>query len=152
MSDLDSIAVATYAHGGDPIDWACTAVGACLDARDTVREARELSPAAFPGWGERDNMAVARKIVGTLLGAGWTPPDRAVIEEALEKRAAWLRRTVAELDSGHLPSSLAAELDGMPDTERDPARWAEVFRKEIRRHESRDERSEPHDNGSEGMG
>jgi hypothetical protein len=73
MGELDAVA---YAQGRDPIDWAESLVKAQIQVRDEIVIARREDPCTYPGYLlALDDAAVARRILGRLLDAGWTPPQ-----------------------------------------------------------------------------
>lgn len=77
MSDIDGASLVAYRNGRDPIDWAADLAEIEMDVLLSVRRARAADPAAFPGYvGDLTLESCARKIVGSLLEAGWTPPER----------------------------------------------------------------------------
>jgi len=74
-TDIDAVARSAYANGVSPIDWAVTVTKTQIECRDMIRDARRHTPSAFPIFvGSLDDDAVARRIVGRLLDAGWIPP------------------------------------------------------------------------------
>lgn len=75
MSEINALAANAYANGITPIDWAVKLTEFELDARADILASRAQDPKAYPGYGlSLDDGAVARRIVGALLDAGWTPP------------------------------------------------------------------------------
>jgi hypothetical protein len=66
-----------YSHGTDPIDWAVNSVaGNQIKVYLAITEARAENPASFPGYTlEVSPEALARRIVGGLLDAGWIAPE-----------------------------------------------------------------------------
>jgi hypothetical protein len=72
-----------YRHGTDPIDWAVeSVVGNQISVYLTITAARAENPANFPGYVlELTQGALARRIVGGLLDAGWTPPGTVISDE-----------------------------------------------------------------------
>jgi hypothetical protein len=76
MDDINILAKVAYGNGQDPIDWAITLAATQLNARREIEKARATDPAAYPGYRlDLDDWSVARRIVGELLDAGWTPPQ-----------------------------------------------------------------------------
>ena len=75
--DMCGLASYAYAHGTDPIDWAIDGIAKNnIDVYLTITAARQEDPATFPGYTlELSPAALARRIVGGLLDAGWTPPE-----------------------------------------------------------------------------
>jgi hypothetical protein len=75
--DMCGLAKWAYAHGTDPIDWAIDSIAKNnIDVYLTITAARHEDPATFPGYTlELSPAALARRIVGDLLDAGWTPPE-----------------------------------------------------------------------------
>ena len=68
---------AAYAEGADPIEWAVFLAQAAMEAASLVAEVRETRPDGLPWYGAiPTDESVARRIVGALLDAGWTPPAR----------------------------------------------------------------------------
>jgi hypothetical protein len=77
MTD-NAIARSAYANGTDPVDWAVTLAQVQIETAATILITREHTPGAYPQFrGELTAEAVARRIVGELLDAGWTPPTLA---------------------------------------------------------------------------
>ena len=73
--DIDGLDKVAYEQGRDPIDWATQKTVSFIDAHVDVSVARLSNPAAFPGYCIPLTFeALARRIVGGLLDAGWTPP------------------------------------------------------------------------------
>ncbi len=74
-SDIDGLSQTAYDYGKDPLDWAITLVKTEIDVLTTITAARETIPESYPiyVW-ELSPEASARRIVGHLLGAGWSPP------------------------------------------------------------------------------
>lgn len=74
MTD-NAIARTAYANGVDPVDWAVELTQTQIETSAEILFAREQRPDAYPQFrGELTAGAVARRIVGELLDAGWTPP------------------------------------------------------------------------------
>ncbi|TAK32284.1 MAG: hypothetical protein EPO40_02875 [Myxococcaceae bacterium] len=74
-SGFDYLAASAHASGKDPIDWAVLIVGNLLTARATCTGRAERGLPPLPCWPDTSDAAVARKVVGFLLDAGWTPPS-----------------------------------------------------------------------------
>lgn len=73
--DINALARISYESGIDPIDYAEGQILLLMKAHGRVMLARTLNPAAFPGFGiELTPEALARRIIGNLLDAGWTAP------------------------------------------------------------------------------
>ena len=77
MSDICFLARFAYDHGTTPLDYAIEhVIQTHVDAYLTVLTGRIAQPGRFPGYDPGLNTAVlARRIVGDLLDAGWTPPE-----------------------------------------------------------------------------
>lgn len=74
--DIDALARILYESGIDPIDYAEGQILLLMEAHGRVMLARTLHPAAFPGFGiELTPEALARRIIGDLMNAGWKPPE-----------------------------------------------------------------------------
>jgi hypothetical protein len=71
---MDVPAASAYANGKDAIDVAVERVAMMLDVRDEVVKGREKDPDSFPIFGSIDRPVIARRIVASLLNAGWRPP------------------------------------------------------------------------------
>lgn len=88
MTDIDDLSASAYAGGKDPLDWATHLVTSLLAARSTC-ERRELSGLPpLPAWSDVSDDAVARKVLGHLLDAGWTPPTDADVRDAAARAVA----------------------------------------------------------------
>ncbi|RZT87531.1 hypothetical protein EV383_4456 [Pseudonocardia sediminis] len=88
MSAGDSIeflAACSYAAKRDVMAVAEESARVLIEVRDRlrVREANGLPPLA--AWQEINDAALARKIVGALLAAGWSPPDSDEIAAAVAR-------------------------------------------------------------------
>lgn len=89
MTHIDTIPAEFYAHGKDALDVAIEAAELHLNLRDQVREARSEDARSFAFYGADDAKTIATRIVGDLIGAGWTPPsDEDIKAAAGESRAA----------------------------------------------------------------
>lgn len=84
MKDIDGLPAYQYEIGQDPIDVAIGIAETQLFCRDQVLAGRAESPAAFPAYGSDEAGAIARRIVGDLMGAGWKPPTAEEIKAALD--------------------------------------------------------------------
>ena len=75
--DMCGLANYAYAHGTDPIDWAVNSIAKNnIDVYLSIVAARQENPSSFPGYTlELSPAALARRIVGGMLDAGWTPPE-----------------------------------------------------------------------------
>jgi hypothetical protein len=74
--DADFLARHAYGLGIDPVSYAERSVTMILDVHDMVTVSRAAEPATFPGYClEMTTAAVASRIVGAFLEAGWTPPE-----------------------------------------------------------------------------
>jgi hypothetical protein len=75
-SDIDVIARMSYERGRDPIEYAeACIVRNHLDVYLTIITSRAEDPATFPGYLlELTPEALARRIIGDLLDAGWASP------------------------------------------------------------------------------
>jgi len=69
-----------YDEGADPIEVAVSLVAIDLEIRDLVA-AGEVHPGVPIALLDQSDAAYARRIVGKLLDAGWTPPDVARLAE-----------------------------------------------------------------------
>jgi hypothetical protein len=75
-ADVCAIARMCYERGRDPVEYAESCIVQIhLDAHLTIITARVASAASFPGYLlELTPEALARRIIGDLLDAGWTSP------------------------------------------------------------------------------
>jgi hypothetical protein len=65
-----------YERGISPLDWAEGHVNQLIDVHIMVWSSRLQDPATFPGYPiELTTGALARRIIGELLDAGWTLPE-----------------------------------------------------------------------------
>jgi hypothetical protein len=83
--DIDPLAAAAYAHGEDPIDVAVERIATLIEVRDEVLRGREEDPDSFPGFGPTDKFVIGRRIVASLLDAGWRPPPSDEVEDAANR-------------------------------------------------------------------
>ncbi|WP_262015646.1 hypothetical protein [Micromonospora sp. Mcm103] len=82
MDDRSSLGHAAYAAGISPIEWAVRLARAQLEVQAEVLGSRATDPDAYPGYLlPLTDDAVARRIVGELLNAGWNPPEQTIPEE-----------------------------------------------------------------------
>lgn len=96
--DIDALASAEYADGQDPIDVAVGRIAAMIDIRDDVVKARQENPRSYPRFGSTDNTVIGRRVVASLLDAGWHPPPATEITDAVERSAAIIARFTQWLD------------------------------------------------------
>jgi hypothetical protein len=77
VSDISFLAEFAYGTGIDPIDYAAGhVIKSHVSVWLTVCLGREEDPASFPAYGPDLTVdALARRIVGDLLDAGWTAPN-----------------------------------------------------------------------------
>jgi hypothetical protein len=74
--DIDFLARYAYEQGTDPVTYAEGYVTQLLEVHLLVWAVREDEPGAFPGYCIDLTLgAVARRIIGTLMAAGWKPPE-----------------------------------------------------------------------------
>jgi hypothetical protein len=74
-SDIGALHTLAYEQGRDVIDHAVEYVAMFLDVMTMIRSSRAENPAYFPGYGSDVSLDhFARRIVGLMLDAGWTPP------------------------------------------------------------------------------
>lgn len=107
MTDIDPTAAAAYADGTDPIEWAETITENLLMIHDEVTAGRAADPTSFPGVpGDFSREGSARRVVGALLNAGWTPPTAEQIRERSRQYAKTLRATAVRLRAGDVPADL----------------------------------------------
>lgn len=96
--DIDALASAEYADGQDPIDVAVGRVAMMIEIRDDVVKGRQENPRSFPMFGSTDKTVIGRRIVASLLNAGWRPPPAAEVTEAVDHSAAVIARFTQWLD------------------------------------------------------
>ena len=76
MSDISALDRYAYEHGHHPLDWAEYVVGSLIDVHLTVVGDRLDDPDSWPGYTIEPTIeALASRILGELLDAGWTPPE-----------------------------------------------------------------------------
>lgn len=74
--DYDALAMYAYHQGTPPMDWAEKRVVQLIEVHQMVAASRAQNPATFPGYCiELTPSALARRILGELLDAGWVCPD-----------------------------------------------------------------------------
>lgn len=74
-TEIDGLSKAVYADGTHPIEWAETTVEMHIDTFGQIVDARAENPDSHPGYFlELTVPALARRIVGALMEAGWKPP------------------------------------------------------------------------------
>lgn len=74
--DIDGLDKVAYEQGRDPIDWATQKSRDYIDAHLEIWGGRLKDPSYFPGYCiPLTTEALARRIVGGLMDAGWTPPS-----------------------------------------------------------------------------
>ena len=75
MNGINSTDQAAYDHGIDPVTWAESIVGGLIDIQLTVIADRINDAGAWPGYHiEPTIQALASRIIGELLDAGWQLP------------------------------------------------------------------------------
>lgn len=70
---IEPLDQSAYDAGVDPIDWAAQLAATHIEVRDQVR-AGQVHPGVPVAQLDQDPMATGRRIVASLLDAGWTPP------------------------------------------------------------------------------
>ncbi len=76
LRDIDTLAKWAYARGTDPVEYAEGYVTSAIEVHLAVAESRAEDPSTFPGYClEMTVNALARRIVGILLDAGWQAPE-----------------------------------------------------------------------------
>lgn len=96
--DIDAVASAEYADGQDAIDVAVGHVAMMIDIRDGVAKGRQENPRSFPMFGSTDKTVIGRRVVASLLNAGWRPPPATEITDAVKRSAAVTARFRQWLD------------------------------------------------------
>jgi hypothetical protein len=90
---IDHLAKYAYHLGTSPMEWAEKHITMLVDIHQLVGATRADEPDTFPGYCiELTTDALARRILGELLDAGWTCPD------------------AAEVLQGYKPPQLSAEV------------------------------------------
>lgn len=74
MADIDEVAQMAYHAGVDPIDFAIEITRQAIGCRDTLLD---ISP-ELP---YEDDETLARRVIGRILDAGWTPPAELLAED-----------------------------------------------------------------------
>lgn len=97
--DIDPLAAAAHAGGSDAIDVAVDRVATLIEVRDEVLRGREENPNSFPSFGSTDSTVVGRRVVASLLDAGWRPPPGGDIEDAANRSKERSARFSQWLDS-----------------------------------------------------
>lgn len=80
--DMDYLSASSYADGDDTVRVAQRWVRNLLDAHTSLLDRRGDAP--LPGWEDMTHDALARKILGRLLDAGWRPPSDMEIAAAAD--------------------------------------------------------------------
>ena len=76
--DIDGLSAWAYETGITPLDWAINTARTEIDVWLHVCEGRADNPASFPGYHPDLGVeALARRIIGSLLDAGWRIPGDA---------------------------------------------------------------------------
>ncbi len=74
--DIGSLAKAAYRLGISPVDYAVGSVKDLIDVHRRVAADRQEDPESWPGYCiPLTDEALASRIVGDLMDAGWTPPE-----------------------------------------------------------------------------
>lgn len=74
-NDINASARAAYTEGVSPIEYAVQLAWTQMEVQAEVLVSRIDNPQAYPGYLlPLDSDAVARRIIGELLDAGWSPP------------------------------------------------------------------------------
>lgn len=72
---VDELSAWAYEQGTDPLDWAVKSIDTQIDVWMIVCAGRAQNPASFPGFHPDLSVeALARRIVGRLMDAGWRAP------------------------------------------------------------------------------
>lgn len=83
MSRVDNyLAAHEYAEGTDPITAAEGQAVILLNIRRVAAQRIALGRAPLPAWVDVSHQAVARKLIGWMLDAGWSPPSNDDIADA----------------------------------------------------------------------
>ena len=73
--DISGLARLSYEMGVDPLDYAERQIQILIEVHATVEASRAVAPETFPGFSPDLSLdALARRILGNLLDAGWEPP------------------------------------------------------------------------------
>lgn len=79
MSDISPLAKVAYEQGYHPITFAEMTVRVLIEAHANVIAGREINPDSFPDFPvELTASALASRIIGNLLDAGWAAPGEVV--------------------------------------------------------------------------
>ena len=79
--DINGLARFAYDIGINPVDYAEGDIEALINAHFMVAASRAIEPGTFPGYSiELTTDALARRILGNLLDAGWHPPIHPIPE------------------------------------------------------------------------
>jgi hypothetical protein len=74
--DISALARLSYDMGVDPIDYAERQIRIHIEVHQTVVASRAVAPETFPGFSPDLSLdALARRILGNLLDAGWKAPE-----------------------------------------------------------------------------
>lgn len=74
-SDISDLARISYESGIEPVDYAEGQIVTLINVQAAVALTAELEPETFPGGLPDVSVgALARRILGELLDAGWQPP------------------------------------------------------------------------------
>jgi hypothetical protein len=73
--DIDGLSAWAYEQGTDPLDWGIACAETAITAHLHVCVGRAVDPASFPGYSRDLSVeALARRIIGNLIDAGWRIP------------------------------------------------------------------------------
>lgn len=92
--DIDYLSAWSYASGNDAVKVAEGAVVTLLDAHRNLVDNRSPGLPALAPWTDLTHSALARKVIGRLMDAGWRPPTSDEIQSAT-------RHFVEPCDCGH---------------------------------------------------
>ena len=87
MSDIEPVHRWAYRDGQDPIEWAAFLAALHIKARDEA-QAGQIAPGVAITLLDLDDTAVGRRIVASLLDAGWTPPTAEAIRRLATEEGA----------------------------------------------------------------
>lgn len=82
--DMDFLSAAMLAGGRSPIQVAELRVAQLLEVRGILLGREANGHPRLPAWQDLSNDALARKVVGLLMDAGWRPPSDAEVEAAAQ--------------------------------------------------------------------
>lgn len=108
--DIDPLAAAAYAQGGNAIDVAVDRIATLIEVRDEVLRGRAEKSSNFPGFGPTDTAVIGRRVLASLLDAGWRPPPEADVADAATRSAERHDRFNGWLNSLH-PDQRARALE-----------------------------------------